>query len=122
MGMEHAVEAPLRTDIEALIGQDRHNLPRRQRRKLRLVAGEQDPFPFLFCEAVRNMAWTAFTAVHTVPITRKLPSPALQGAQPDAQKARQCLRPGSSSQPCFQDLQGPLSILWGGQSSPPSPQ
>ncbi|MFI0404090.1 MAG: hypothetical protein ACH34U_14405, partial [Cyanobium sp.] len=29
--------------IEAQIGQDRHNLPRRQRRKLGLVAGEQDP-------------------------------------------------------------------------------
>jgi hypothetical protein len=122
MGMEHAVEAPLRTDIEALIGQDRYNLPRRQRRKLRLVAGEQDPFPFLFCEAVRNKAGTAFTAVHTFPITRKLPPPALQGAQPYSQKACQGLDPGTSGPTCFQDLQGPLAIFWSGQSSPPSPQ
>jgi hypothetical protein len=64
---KHAVEAPLRTDIEALIGQDRHNLPRRQRRKLRLVAGEQDPLPFFFCEAMGNHPMAAFTAIHAVP-------------------------------------------------------
>ena len=64
----------------------------------------------------------AFTAIHAVPITRELPPPALQGAQPDAQKACQGLGPGPSGQSCFQDLQGPLAILWSGQSSPPSPQ
>jgi hypothetical protein len=122
MGMEHAVEAPLRTDIEALIGQDRHNLPRRQRRKLRLVAGEQDPLPFFFCEAMGNHPMAAFTAIHAVPIARELPAPALQGAQPHPQKCRQGLDPGTSGPTCFQDLQGPLAIFWGGQSSPPSPQ
>ena len=63
-----------------------------------------------------------FTAIHAVPITRELPPPALQGAQPDAQKARQGLGPGTSGPACFQVLQGPLAILWSGLFSPPSPQ
>jgi hypothetical protein len=64
----------------------------------------------------------AFTAIYAVPITRELPPPALQGAQPDSRKVRQGLGPGTSGPTCFQDLQGPLAILWSGQSSPPSPQ
>ena len=84
---------------------------------------EHDPeaTPQTFCEAMGHHPMAAFTAIHADPITRELPPPALQGAQPDAQKARQGLGPGTSGQTCFQDLQGLLAILWGGQSSPPSP-
>jgi hypothetical protein len=122
MGMEHPVEAPLRTDIEALIRQDRHDLPRGQRREFGLVAGEQDPLPLFFCEAMGNHPMAAFTAIHAVPITSELPLPALQGAQTHPQKTCQSLGPGTSGQPGFQNLQGPLAIFWGGQSSPSSPQ
>ncbi len=48
MGVEHAVEAALRTDVEAPIRQDGNDLPRRQRRELGLIAAAgsaDDPRP-----------------------------------------------------------------------------
>ena len=66
MGMEHPIEAALRADIEALIGQDRNDLPRRQGGEFRLVAGEQDPLALLLRKAVRHQAGTAFTAIQAV--------------------------------------------------------
>jgi hypothetical protein len=77
--IEHPVEAALGTDIQASISQNRHDLPWRQRREFRLVAGEQDPLPLLLAQAVRNQALAAFTAIQAVPITGELPPPALQG-------------------------------------------
>jgi hypothetical protein len=37
MGMQNPVEAALRADVDTTIGQNRHDLPGRQRRKFRLV-------------------------------------------------------------------------------------
>jgi hypothetical protein len=54
MVMEHPVEAALRADVEAPIGQDRNDLPRRQGGEFRLVAGEQDPLALFLREAVRH--------------------------------------------------------------------
>jgi hypothetical protein len=87
MGMENAVEAALldvdevfsEGVIEAPIRRDRHDLPRWQRRELRLGAGEQDPLALLVGEAVRNEAGAAFAAIDAVPISRELTQPALQG-------------------------------------------
>jgi hypothetical protein len=122
MGMEHAVEAALRADVQPAIGQDRHDLARRQRRELGFVAGEQDPLALLVGEAVRHQAVAAFTAVQAVPITRKLPPPTLQRGQTHAQQS------GHLSDPCtgrpgdIEDLQGLAAILRCGQSTSSSPQ
>jgi hypothetical protein len=75
MGMEHAVEAAFRPDIQAPIGKDRHDLARRQCRELRLVAGEQDALSLLVAQAMRVQAMAAFAAIQSVPITRELPPP-----------------------------------------------
>jgi hypothetical protein len=122
MGMEHPVEAALRPDIQAPIGKDRHDLPRRQRRKLGLVAGEQDPLPLLVSESVRNQAMAAFTAIQAVPITRELPPPALQGGEPHAQQHRHLSGPCTSRDGLIEDLQGLAAILRRGQSPSSSPQ
>ena len=82
MGVEHSVEAPLGTDIEAPICQHRHDLPWRQRRKFGLVAGEEDPLAFFFAEAVRDMTVAALTPVHAITVRSKLPAPALQRGEP----------------------------------------
>jgi len=42
MGMEHPVEAALGSEIQPTVGQNWHDLARRQCRELRLIAGEQD--------------------------------------------------------------------------------
>ena len=122
MGMEHPVEAALRADVDAAIGKDRHDLARRQRRELRLVAGEQDPLALLVREAVRHHAVAAFAAIQTDPITRELPPPALQRGQPDAQQSRHLPGSCTSRHSGIEDLQGLAAILSGGQSSPSSPQ
>jgi hypothetical protein len=68
----------------ALIGQCWHDLPRWQRGVFRLIAGEQDSLAFLLTQAMRNQTRTAFTAVFTVPVTRKGTPPAFEGAQGNA--------------------------------------
>jgi hypothetical protein len=47
VGMEHPVEAALRTDVKATIRQRRHDLFRRECCEFRLVAGEQDSLALL---------------------------------------------------------------------------
>ena len=85
MGMEHPIEAALRANVEAPIGQNGNDLPGRQSGEFRLVAGEQNPLTLLVREAMRHVAWTAFTAIQSVPITGELTPPALQGRQTHAQ-------------------------------------
>ena len=122
MDMEHAVEAALRPDVQTPIGKDRHDLARRQRRKLGLVAGEQDPLPLLVREAMRDQAVAAFTAIQAVPITRELPPPALQGGEPHAQQSGHHTGPCTGRDGSIKDLQGLAAILGRSQSSPSSPQ
>jgi hypothetical protein len=122
MVMEHPVEAALGTDIDPSIGKDRHDLPRRQGRELGLVAGEQDPLTLLIREAVRNRAVAAFTAIQSVPITRKLAPPALQRGEPHAQQICHFLSPSTGRYGGLKDLQGLAAILRRGQSPASSPQ
>jgi hypothetical protein len=85
MGMENPVEAALRTDVQPTICQNGHDLTRWQRGEFRLVAGEQDSLALCIGKAVRHQAGTALTAIPSVPITRELAPPALQGGEPHAQ-------------------------------------
>ncbi len=122
MVVQYAVEAALGTDIQASISQDRHDLPRRQRREFGLVAGEQDPLTLLIREAVRDQAVAAFTAIQAVPIIRKLTSPALQGGEPHAQQICHFLSPSTGRYGGIKDLQRLTAILRCGQSPSSSPQ
>jgi hypothetical protein len=122
MGMQHAVEAALRTDVEAPIGKDRHDLARRQRRELGFVAGKQDPLALLVSEAVRHQAVAAFTAIQAVPITRELPPPALQGGEPNALQCSHLSGPCTGRPGGIEDFQGLAAILRCGQSPSSSPQ
>jgi len=122
VGMEHPVEAPLRADVQPTIRQNGHDLARWQRRKFRLVAGQQDPLPLLVREAVRHQAVAAFAAIQSVPITRELPSPTLQRGQPNAQQSGHFSGPCAGCHGSIEDLQGPWAILGRSQSSPSSPQ
>jgi hypothetical protein len=58
------------------------SFPRRQRGKLRLVAGQQDPLAILIAEAVGHLAMASVSAVHTVPITQESTPPTLEGGEP----------------------------------------
>jgi hypothetical protein len=78
VGMEHPVEAALGTDVQPPIRQNRNDLSWRHRREFRLVAGEEDLLSFFLAEAVRHMAVTALTPVHTAAVTSKLTTPTLQ--------------------------------------------
>ena len=78
--MEHPVEAALGGQELPLVSQGGHDLGRWQRGVLRLVADRQDLLPLLVAQPMGHVAGAAFTAVPTVPITRKLAPPALQGA------------------------------------------
>jgi len=122
MGMQHSVEAALRADIQASISQDRNDLPRRQRREFRLVAGEQDPLALLVAQAMRHHAVAAFTAITSVPITGKLSPPALQGGEPHAQHSRHLTSPCTRRHAGIEDRQGLAPIRRRRQSSSPSPQ
>ena len=122
MGVEHPVEAALLADIKPAIGQNGHDLARRQRSKFRFVAGEQDPLALFFAEAVGYMAMAAFAAVQAVPIACELPPPALQRRQPHAQQPGQFAGPGTVGHSLIEDLQSLLAVDRRGQSSPSSPQ
>ena len=87
-----------------------------------MVAGVQNPLSLLFCQAVRHLAGAAFTAIQTVPVTRKLATPTLQGAQPHPKQLGQFAGPGDPFQALFQDLQSPPAIIRRRQASPSSPQ
>ena len=111
VGMEHPVEAALRTDIEAPVSQNGHDLPRWQRREFRLVAGAQNPLTLLVTQAVRNEAVAAFTAILAVPISRELTPPALQGAEPHAKESGHFTGPCTGGHSGIEDLQGLATIL-----------
>jgi hypothetical protein len=87
VGVEHAVEAALGGNELAQIGQVGHDLGRWQRGVVGLVTDRHDPLPLLVTQPMGHVAGAAFAAVPTVPITHKLASPALQGAQADAMRS-----------------------------------
>ena len=80
--------------------------PGGQRSEFRLVAGEQDALALFFAEAVGHMARTALTTVYTVPIASKLPAPALQRGEANAQQQSQL--PGTNTCPVSIRLKGAL--------------
>ena len=104
MGMQQPVEAALRSNVQTLIRQDRHDLARGKRGEVLLVAGVQNPLSLLLCQSVRHLAGAAFTAIQSVPITRELAPPTLQGAQPHPKQLGQFAGPGARFQALFQDL------------------
>ena len=122
MVMQHAVEAALRADEKAPIGKDRHDLGRRQRRELGFVTGKQDPLALLVSEAVKHPAVAAFTAIQAVPITRELPTPALQGSEPNAQQRCHLSGPCTGRLGGIEDFQGLAAILRCCQSPSSLPQ
>ncbi len=63
----------------------RHDLSRRQRSKFRPVAGQRNALTLFLAEAMGHLAEAALATVHTDPITRKLPAPALQRGEPHGQ-------------------------------------
>jgi hypothetical protein len=69
MGVEHAVKAALRADVQPLISEGRHDLTWRHCGVLRLVAGQHDALPLLLAQPVQDTAWTAFTTIVTTAIT-----------------------------------------------------
>ena len=85
MGMQNPVEAALRADIQPSIRQYGHDLPWRQRRKFRLVAGQQDPLAFFFVEAVSDEAVAALATIDAITVISELAAPALQRGEPNTQ-------------------------------------
>ena len=122
MGMEDPIEAAVRADVDAAIGQHRHDLPRRQGRELGFVAGQQNSLALFLREAMRHQAMAAFTAVQAVPITRELPPPALQRGQTHAQQCGHLSGPSTGRDGRIEDLQGLSAILSRGQPPSSSPQ
>ena len=122
MGMQNPVEAALRTDVEPAIRQYGHDLPWWQRRKFRLVAGQQDALAFFLTEAMSHVAVAALATIDTITVTSELPAPALQRRQTHAQQQRQLTGTGAVSDALIKDLQSLLAINRGRQSSPSSPQ
>ena len=66
MVLQDPVKAAFRTNKQSPISQDRHDLPRRQRGVLRLLAGQQDPLAFLVAEAVGHVTLAAFSAISAI--------------------------------------------------------
>ena len=104
MGVQDPVEAALRTNKQSPISQDRHDLPRRQCCKLRLVAGQQDPLAFLVAEAVGHVTLAAFSAISAISSACKLPPPALQGGEPHPKLGGHCMCPGTGTDGVIKDL------------------
>lgn len=122
MGVQHPIKAAFRTDIQPAIGQNGHDLSRRQRREFGLIAGEQDPLAFLLAEAVGHMAAAALATIHTVPITRKLAVPTLQRGEANTQQQGQLSGTSTSGNPLIHDLESLLAVFGRGHSSASSPQ
>jgi hypothetical protein len=68
------------------------------------------------------MAVAALAPVHTITGTSKLPAPAWQRGEPDAQKHSQLMGTSPISHSLIKDLQSLLAVDRRGQSSPSSPQ
>ena len=108
--------------MKTTIGQDWNDLPRRQCREFRLVAGEEDSLALLVAQAMRHQAVAAFTAIQSVPNTGELSPPALQGGEPNAQHSRHLTGPSPGRHSGIENLQGLEAICRRGQSPSPSPQ
>jgi hypothetical protein len=98
-GVQHPVKAALRTNIQTTVCQARHDVPRRQRSKFRLVAGAQDPLAFHVAETVSHVPAAAFATVNAITVTNKLPSPALQRGEPHVEQQRQLAGSGTIAMP-----------------------
>ena len=122
VGVQHPVEAALRTDIQAPVRQHRHDLPGRKRREFRLVAGEQDSLAFLLTEAVSDLAVAALAAIDAITVTRELTAPALQRGEPYPKQQGQLTGPGTIGDALVEDAQGLPAVARRRQSSPSSPQ
>ena len=72
MGDQHPVKTAFRADVNALISQDRPDLPSLQRRKVGLVAVDQDELVLLLAEEVQHMAMAALAAIETITVTSEL--------------------------------------------------
>jgi len=116
------VQAALRADIRPSVGQDRHELPRRQGRELGPVAGEQDPLALLVSQAKRDQALAAFAAIQAVLITCEPPPPALQRGEAHAQQYGHLLGPCTGRHDGIEDFQCLAAILGRGQSPTSSPK
>lgn len=84
--------------------------------------GEQDPLTQLLAQTMGNHAMAAFVAVGAVPITCELPSPAMQGGEPQAQQSTHHSGPCAGRHGGIYELQGLAAILRRGQSTSSSPQ
>jgi hypothetical protein len=120
--MENSVKAAFRADIKPLIGQGWHDLPWRQRREFRLIAGQQDPLAFLLTEAVCHVAVAALAPVDAITVTNKLTAPALQRGEPHAEQQGKLTGSGTIGHALIKDVQGLPAIVRRRQSSPSSPQ
>jgi hypothetical protein len=120
--MEYPVEAALRADIQPLIGKGWHDLPGGKRRELRVVAGERDPSTFFFAQLVRDQAWTAFTAIVTVPISCQGLPTAFEGAHADADLAAGAQQTCTSGMGLTDHLDGLAPVNSDGQPSASSEQ
>jgi hypothetical protein len=95
VGMQHPVEAALRTEIQAPVRQDLYDLAPRQRGEFGLVSGQQNSLALLFAETVSGMEVAALATVPTITGTSELPATALQCGEPDAQKDSQLMGTGA---------------------------
>ena len=120
--VQHPIETALRANKELLIGQCRHDLPRRQRGVLRLVASQQDSLALLLAQLVRDQAVTAFTTIVAVTITDQVLPPPFERPQTDpdlAAGANQARTSGIGLADQFDRL---LSVRGAGQPSASSEQ
>jgi len=76
---------------------------------------------FFLTQAVGNMAIAAFTAVHTVFISRERTTLALQGGGPHTQQLGHLMGPCSGGHGGIEDLQGLAAVRRRGQSPSSSP-
>ncbi len=81
-------------------------MPWWERRKFRLVAGQEDPLAFFLAEAVSHMTVAAFAAIDAITVTSELPAPALQHGQPQAQQQGQLTDSATIGHALIEDPQG----------------
>ncbi len=86
------------------------------------MAGEQDPLAFILAQAVNDRAGTPFTAVLAVPNTKKVLSPAYEGAQRHADFAAGAHQAGASGSRLAKQLDCLPPVRCAGQTSASSEQ
>lgn len=122
LDVQHPVETALGTDIEPAVGKDRNDFPRWKRREFRLVAGQQNLLTILLTESVCQVPAATVATVHAIFFASKLPMPALQRGEPNAEQQGQLTGPGTIGHALIEDVQGLPAIVGRRQSSPSSPQ